>query len=87
MPHAETNTNSARSDSGQALFLYQSGDCETYLYVEQQNGARLAIFNITDPAKIACAVIPANAAVARFVWDRSRRLGEKVAITHNWKET
>ena len=73
---------------GQALFLYQSGDSETYLYyVEQQNGARLAIVNITDPAKIACAVIPANASVARFVWDRSRRFGEKVAITHNWKET
>src|SRR6201997_1326339 len=37
---------------GQSLFLYQAADGETYLYVEQQNGARLAIFDVTDPAKI-----------------------------------
>jgi LVIVD repeat len=37
---------------GQSLFLYSAGDGETYLYVEQQNGARLAVFNVTDPAKI-----------------------------------
>jgi LVIVD repeat len=50
---------------GQALFLYQGGNCEiceTYLYVEQQNGARLAIFDVTDPAKIkAAASVPINA--------------------------
>jgi len=40
---------------GQALFLYQAEDSATYLYVEQQNGARLAIFNVTDPAKIKAA--------------------------------
>ena len=28
---------------GQALFLYQAADGETYVYVEQQNGGRLAI--------------------------------------------
>jgi len=37
---------------GQSLFLYQAGDGETYLYVEQEKGARLAVFNVTDPAKI-----------------------------------
>src|ERR1700680_5044022 len=37
---------------GQALFLDQAGDGETYLYVEQHNGAQLAIFDVTDPAKI-----------------------------------
>jgi hypothetical protein len=37
---------------GQSLFLYPARDGETYLYVEQQNGARLAVFNVTDPAKI-----------------------------------
>jgi len=37
---------------GQSLFLYQVADRTTYLYVEQQNGARLAIFDVTDPAKI-----------------------------------
>jgi len=40
---------------GQALFLYQAGDGETYLYVEQQDGAQLAIFDVTDPAKIKAA--------------------------------
>src|SRR6202008_4236751 len=44
---------------GQSLFLYQAADGETYLYVEQQNGARLAIFDVTDPAKIkAAASVP-----------------------------
>ena len=37
---------------GQALFLYQAGDGATYLYVEQHDGARLAIYDVTDPAKI-----------------------------------
>jgi hypothetical protein len=37
---------------GQSLFLYQAGDRQTYLYIEQQNGAQLAIFDVTDPAKI-----------------------------------
>ena len=60
---------------GQALFLYQAGDGETYLYVEQQNGARLAIFDVTDPAKIkAAASAPVNAPGAfdlvRFLNDR-----------------
>jgi LVIVD repeat len=47
---------------GQALFLYQGGDGETYLYVEQHNGGRLAIFDATDPAKIkAVAAVPVKA--------------------------
>src|ERR1700688_5180340 len=37
---------------GQALFLYQGGDGETYLYVEQHNGGRLAIFDVTASAQI-----------------------------------
>jgi hypothetical protein len=61
---------------GQALFLYQAGDGETYLYVEQQNGARLAIFDVTDPAKIkAAASVPVKAPGAfdfvRYLNDRT----------------
>ena len=37
---------------GQALFLYQAADSVTYLYVEQRDGARLAIYDVTDPARI-----------------------------------
>src|SRR5260370_9139486 len=35
---------------GQSLFLFQAADGETYLYLEQQNDARLAIFDVTHPA-------------------------------------
>ena len=61
---------------GQALFLYQAGDGETYLYVEQQNGARLAVFDVTDPAKIkAAASVPVQAPGAfdfvRYLNDRA----------------
>ena len=40
---------------GQSLFLYQAGHGQTYLYVEQQEGARIAVFNVTHPAKITAA--------------------------------
>jgi hypothetical protein len=50
---------------GQALLLYQAHDGQTYLYVEQQNGAQLAIFDVTDPAKIkAVASVPVRASGA-----------------------
>lgn len=74
---------------GQSLFLYQVPDSTTYLYIEQQNGARLAIFNVTDPAKIkAAGSVPINAPGAydflRYLSDRtelvrfrdSQQLGE-----------
>jgi hypothetical protein len=61
---------------GQALFLYQAGNGETYLYVEQQNGAKLAIFDVTDPAKIkAASSVPLKSAGAfdfvRYLNDRA----------------
>jgi len=47
---------------GQALFLCQAANGETYLYVEQQDGARLVIYDVTDPAKIkAVASVPVKA--------------------------
>jgi hypothetical protein len=63
---------------GQALFLYQAGDGETYLYVEQQNGTRLAIFDVTDPEKIKAAVsAPVNAPGA---FDFVRYLNDRVEL-------
>jgi|SRR5579862_9865670 len=61
---------------GQSLFLYQAGDGETYLYIEQRNGARLAVFDVTDPAKIKpAASVPINAPGAfdfvRYLSDRT----------------
>lgn len=37
---------------GQAMLLHDADDGRTLLYVEQAQGARLAIFDVTDPARI-----------------------------------
>src|SRR5580700_471699 len=37
---------------GNSLFLHSDNAGDTYLYVEQQQGARLSVFNVTDPARI-----------------------------------
>jgi hypothetical protein len=37
---------------GNSFFLYSDNEGSTYLYIEQQQGARLTTFNVTDPSKI-----------------------------------
>jgi hypothetical protein len=37
---------------GNSFFLYSDNDGSTYLYIEQDQGARLSTFNVTDPSKI-----------------------------------
>jgi hypothetical protein len=37
---------------GEAMILHTTGDGKIHLYVEQNNGARLAIFDVTDPANV-----------------------------------
>jgi hypothetical protein len=37
---------------GNALFLYSDDAGSTYLYVEQQRGGSLAVFDVTDPGRI-----------------------------------
>jgi hypothetical protein len=37
---------------GEEMILHETGDGRTLLYVEQNHGARLAIFDVTDPAKV-----------------------------------
>src|ERR1700730_8597429 len=37
---------------GHSLFLHSDNAGNTYLYVEQQQGARLSVFDVTDPARI-----------------------------------
>jgi hypothetical protein len=44
---------------GESCFLYWNGSGATYLYVEQQHGTRLAVFNVTDPGKIRLAYLAA----------------------------
>ena len=38
--------------SGEAMLLHKTGDGRTFLYIEQNNGARLAIFDVSDPSGI-----------------------------------
>jgi hypothetical protein len=37
---------------GNSFFLYSDSAGSTYLYVEQQQGARLTVFDVTNPSKI-----------------------------------
>jgi hypothetical protein len=37
---------------GQAMTLHATGDGRTILYIEQNHGTRLAIFDVTDPAHV-----------------------------------
>src|ERR1700729_3819138 len=38
--------------SGEAMFLHDTEDGRVLLYVEQREGAQLAIFDVTDPAHV-----------------------------------
>jgi hypothetical protein len=38
--------------TGEAMLLHATGDGRTFLYIEQNEGARLAVFDVTDPAEI-----------------------------------
>jgi hypothetical protein len=38
--------------NGEAMLLHETGDGRTFLYVEQDHGARLAIFDVSDPSDI-----------------------------------
>jgi len=38
--------------SGEAMFLHETIDGTTLLYIEQDQGSRLTIFDVTDPARI-----------------------------------
>jgi hypothetical protein len=37
---------------GQAMLLHATGDGRTHLYIEQNHGTRLAVFDVTDPAHV-----------------------------------
>jgi hypothetical protein len=38
--------------NGEAMLLHETGDGRTFLYVEQDHGSRLAIFDVSDPSDI-----------------------------------
>jgi hypothetical protein len=49
---APANLPSLARQSGEAMFLHDTLDGRTLLYVEQHEGAQLAIFDVTDPAHV-----------------------------------
>lgn len=46
------NLPEAAQMKGNSLLLHCDNGGNTYLYIEQQQGARLSVFNVTDPARI-----------------------------------
>jgi hypothetical protein len=65
---------------GNSLFLHSDNAGGTYLYVEQQQGARLSVFDVTDPARIKLVVsisLPAQGA-----FDFVRPLGYSAELVH-----
>jgi hypothetical protein len=67
-------------ERGNSLLLHSDGAGRTYLYVEQQQGARLSVFDVTDPARIKLTVstpLPAEGA-----FDFVRPLGENGELVY-----
>ena len=65
---------------GNSLFLHSDNAGNTYLYVEQQQGARLSVFDVTDPARIKLVVstpLPAEGA-----FDFVRPLGYNAELVY-----
>jgi hypothetical protein len=72
---------------GNSLFLHSDNAGSTYLYVEQNQGTRLSVFDVTDPARIKLVVSTPLAAEGAF--DFVRPLGdyaELVCFRHSQRE-
>ena len=65
---------------GNSLFLHSDGAGSTYLYIEQQRGARLSVFDVTDPARIKLVVSTPLAAEGAF--DFVRPLGNNAELVY-----
>jgi hypothetical protein len=65
---------------GNSLFLHSDNAGSTYLYVEQHQGARLSIFDVTDPARIKLVVSTPLAAEGAF--DFVRPLGYQAELVY-----
>jgi hypothetical protein len=65
---------------GNSLFLHADSAGRTYLYIEQQRGARLSVFDVTDPARIRLVVSTPLAAEGAF--DFVRPLGDHAELVY-----
>jgi hypothetical protein len=65
---------------GNSIFLHSDNAGDTSLYVEQQQGARLSVFNVTDPARIKLVVSTPLAPQGAF--DFVRPLGYNAELVY-----
>ncbi len=65
---------------GNSLFLHSDSAGSTYLYIEQQRGARLSVFDVTDPARIRLVVSTPLAAEGAF--DFVRPIGDHAELVY-----
>ncbi len=65
---------------GNSLFLHSDNAGSTYLYIEQQRGARLSVFDVTDPARIKLVVSTPLAAEGAF--DFVRPIGDHAELVY-----
>ena len=65
---------------GNSVFLHSNSTGSTYLYIEQQRGARLSVFDVTDPARIKLVVSTPLAAEGAF--DFVRPLGYQAELVY-----
>jgi hypothetical protein len=65
---------------GNSLFLHSDSAGRTYLYIEQQRGARLSVFDVTDPARIKLVVSTPLAAEGAF--DFIRPIGDHAELVY-----
>jgi hypothetical protein len=68
----------AAQTPGNSAFLYSDNDGCTYLYIEQQQGARLTTFDVTDPSKIK--VVSSTALASPGAFDFVRLLGGRAEL-------
>ena len=66
--------------AGNSLFLHSDNAGSTYLYVEQQQGGRLSVFDVTNPARIKLVVSKALAEDGAF--DFVRPLGNNAELVY-----
>jgi hypothetical protein len=77
---APTDLPEHAQEPGNSLFLHSDNAGRTYLYVEQQQGARLSVFDVTDPAQIKLVVSTRLAAEGAF--DFIRPLGYNAELVY-----
>jgi hypothetical protein len=66
--------------TGNSLFLHSDNAGSTYLYIEQQQGARLSVFDVTNPARIK--LVESKPLAAQGAFDFIRPLGNNAELVY-----